>query len=134
MSYEETEGLTKMDLKNKFSQIGMPLERNDYPREYYAQFYPEKSNSKNKITRDNTPLYRNQMLLNKRGREKGEKTDEELMEDLNYEEEYEEEEEEEMMIVLYMKNPKKKEKNQKREKKKKRKNAYQKEKVLKRKK
>ena len=124
MSYEETEGLTKMDLKNKFSQIGMPLERNDYPREYYAQFYPEKSNSKNKITRDNTPLYRNQMLLNKRGREKGEKTDEELMEDLNYEEEYEEEEEEEEEIIhnenddsfVYEESKEKGEKPEKREK------------------
>jgi hypothetical protein len=100
MSYEEIEGLSKTDLKSKLSQMVMPLDRNAHPRDYYVQIYPEKSYAKNKITRDNTPFYRNQMLHNKRGREKGKKTDKELMEDPNYEEkEYEEEEEEEEEII-----------------------------------
>ena len=100
MSYEEIEGLSKTDLKSKLSQMVMPLDRNAHPRDYYAKIYPEKSYAKNKITRDNTPFYRNQMLHNKRGREKGKKTDKELMEDPNYEEkEYEEEEEEEEEII-----------------------------------
>ena len=95
MSYEEIEGLTKTDLKSKLSQMGIPLDRNDHPRDNYVQLYnPEKSYAKNKITRDNTPFYGNQMLHNKREREKGKKTDKELMEDQIYEEEeYEEEEE-----------------------------------------
>ena len=94
MSYQEIEGLSKADLKNKLSQMGMSLDRNDHPRDYYVQLYIEKSNAKNKITRDNTPFYNNQMLNSKREREKGKETKKELMEDPNYEEEeYEEEEE-----------------------------------------
>jgi hypothetical protein len=94
MSYEELEGLSKADLKNKLSQMGMSLDRIDHPRDYYAKLYIEKSNAKNKITRDNTPFYRNEMLRGKRERAKEKETDKEIMDDPNYEEEeYEEEEE-----------------------------------------
>ena len=94
MSYQEIEGLTKADLKNKLSQMGMSLDRIDHPRDYYIQLYLEKSNAKNKITCDDTKFYRNQMLHSKREREKGKEIDKELKEDPNYEEEeYEEEEE-----------------------------------------
>ena len=95
MSLQEIEGLSKADLKNKLSQMGMSLDRDDHPREYYAQLYLEKSNAKNKITRDNTPFYNyNKTLRRKRERVKIKETDKELIDDPNYEEEeYEEEEE-----------------------------------------
>ena len=92
MSFQEVERLSKAELKNKLVQMGMSLDRNDHPKEYYVQLYLEKTNSKNKITRDNTPFYKNKILRGKREREK--RKDKELIEDPNYEEEeYEEEEE-----------------------------------------
>ena len=94
MSFKEIEGLSKADLKNKLSQMGMSLDRDDHPRDYYAQLYLEKSNAKNKITRDNTPFYNNKILPRKRERESIKETEKELIDDPNYEEEeYEEEEE-----------------------------------------
>ena len=94
MSFQELENLSKADLKNKLSQMGMSLDRDDHPRDYYAQLYLEKSNAKNKITRDNTPFYNNKVLRRKRERVRIKETDKELIEDPNYEEEeYEEEEE-----------------------------------------
>ena len=94
MSYQEIEKLTKADLKNKLSQMGMSLDRNDHPWDYYAQLYLEKTNTKNKITRDNTRFYKNKVLKSKRGRERTKEKDKELLEDPNYEEEeYEEEDE-----------------------------------------
>ena len=65
MSFQEIENLSKADLKNKLSQMGMSLDREDHPRDYYAQLYLEKSNAKNKITRDNTPFYNNRVLRRK---------------------------------------------------------------------
>ena len=94
MSYTEIEKLSKADLKNKLAQMGMSLDRNDHPWDYYAQLYLEKMNTKNKITRDNTPFYKNKVLKSKRGRERTKEKDKELLEDPNYEEEeYEEEDE-----------------------------------------
>ena len=94
MSFQEIENLSKADLKNKLSQMGMSLDREDHPRDYYAQLYLEKSNAKNKITRDNTPFYNNRVLRRKRERVRIKETDKELIDDPNYEEEeYEEEEE-----------------------------------------
>ena len=94
MSFQEIEKLNKAELKSKLAQMGMSLDRNDHPRDYYVQLYLEKTNSKNKVTRDNTPFYKNKVLKNKREREKTKEKDKELLEDPNYEEEeYEEEEE-----------------------------------------
>ena len=96
MSFQEIEGLSKADLKNKLSQMGMSLYRDDRPRDYYVQLYLEKSNAKNKITRDNTPFYNNKILRRKRQRQriKEKETHKDLNDDPNYEEEeYEEEEE-----------------------------------------
>ena len=100
MSLQEVERLTKAELKNKLVQMGMSLDRNDHPKDYYVQLYLEKTNTKNKITRDNTPFYKNILLRGKREREskrerkREKRKDKELIEDPNYEEEeYEEEEE-----------------------------------------
>ena len=93
MSYQEVENLSKAELKNKLFQMGMSLDKKNHPRDYYVEMYLEKSNAKNKITRDNTPFNREQMLRGKRERQK--ETDKELLEDPNYvPEEFEEEEEE----------------------------------------
>ena len=100
MSLQEIERLSKAELKNKLVQMGMSLDKNDHPKDYYVQLYLEKTNTKNKITRDNTPFYKNKMLRGKRKREsererkREKRKDKELIEDPNYEEEeYEEEEE-----------------------------------------
>ena len=94
MSFQEIENLSKTDLKNKLSQMGMSLDRIDHPRDYYAQLYLEKSNAKNKVTRGNTPFYKNKILRGKRERGRIKEADKELIDDPNYEEEeYEEEEE-----------------------------------------
>ena len=93
MSYQEVENLSNAELKNKLFQMGMSLDKKNHPRDYYVEMYLEKSNAKNKITRDNTPFNREQMLRGKRERQK--ETDKELLEDPNYvPEEFEEEEEE----------------------------------------
>ena len=94
MSFKEIENLSKADLKSKLSQMGMSLDRIDHPRDYYVQLYLEKSNAKNKVTRGNTPFFRNKILRGKRERERIKDTDKELIDDPDYEEEeYEEEEE-----------------------------------------
>ena len=93
MSSQEIEGLSKAELKNRLTNMGMSLDRDDHPRDYYVQLYLEKSNAKNKITRDNTPFYKQKLLRGKRERVKGNENDKELLEDPNYEEEeYEEDE------------------------------------------
>ena len=68
MSFQEVENLSKADLKKKLYQMGMSLDRIDHPRDYYVQLYLERSNDKNKVTRGNTPYYRNKILHQKRGR------------------------------------------------------------------
>ena len=94
MSFKEIEKQSKAELKNKLVQMGMSLDKNYHPWDYYAQLYLEKTNSKNKVTRGNTPFYKNKVLRTKREREKTKKKDKELLEDPNYEEEeYEEEDE-----------------------------------------
>ena len=92
MSTQDIKKLSKADLKNKLIQMGMSLDRNDHPREYYAQLYLEKTNTRNKITRGNTPFYKEKMLTTKRERNNEKGVNNELKDDPNYEEEeYEEE-------------------------------------------
>jgi hypothetical protein len=77
----------------------MSLDRTDHPKDYYVQLYLDKSNAKNKITRDNTSFYKESNILKgKRKREQiKENIDDKDENDSNYEEEeyeYEEEYEE----------------------------------------
>ncbi len=51
----------------------MSLDRSDHPKNYYMKMYLEKSNAKNKITRDNTPFYSEQIISRKRERQTSEK-------------------------------------------------------------
>ena len=68
MSNKELEGLSKADIKSKLSNMGMSLDRNDHPKDYYVQLYLEKSNAKNKVTRDNTSFYNPRFINEKRSR------------------------------------------------------------------
>ena len=70
MSYSEVEGLSKSELKNRLTQMGMSLDKLDHPKDFYMQLYLDKYNAKNKVTRDNTPFYKEQVLRGKREREK----------------------------------------------------------------
>ena len=70
MSYLEVEGLSKSELKNRLTQMGMSLDKLDHPKDFYMQLYLDKYNAKNKVTRDNTPFYKEQVFRGKREREK----------------------------------------------------------------
>ena len=70
MSYPEIKDLTKADLKLKLNKMGMSLDRTKHSKDYYAQLYLDKSNAKNKITRDNTSFYNENIINRKRARTK----------------------------------------------------------------
>ena len=74
MSLSQLEKMTKAELRNKLSQMGMSLDRNEHPKEYYINLYLEKFNAKHKITRGNTPFYTKGMLR-KRERTKNDDDD-----------------------------------------------------------
>ena len=50
--------------------MGMSLDRTKHSKDYYAQLYLDKSNAKNKITRDNTSFYNENIINRKRARTK----------------------------------------------------------------
>ena len=64
---------TKSDYKLKLSQMGVSLDRTDHPLNYYKQMYLEKSNAKNKVTRNDTPFYHEQIMNKKRQRSSSKK-------------------------------------------------------------
>ena len=95
MSYPEIKGLTKADIKYKLSQMGVSLDRTYHPKDYYVQLYIEQSNAKNKLTRDNTPLYNEQIQIINRKRERVKSTEKNLDEENDDEYDPNNEEEEE---------------------------------------
>ena len=77
MSYREKDFLTESNFKVKLVKMGYSLDRADHPKNYYKNMYLEKSNAKNKITRDNTPFYKEdfgQIINKKRQRSSSKKT------------------------------------------------------------
>ena len=96
MSYRERDFLSESDFKFKLAKMGYSLDRNDHPKNYYKNMYFEKSNAKNKITRDNTPFYQEdfgQIINKKRQRSSSKKVHQnnnlnfdEIDEEENYEE------------------------------------------------
>ena len=84
MSNKELEGLSKADIKSKLVNMGMSLDRTDHPKEYYVNLYLEKSQAKNKVTRDNTTFYNPQFINEKRIRP----TEENIYDSYNSEEKY----------------------------------------------
>ena len=68
MSNQEIKGLSLSALKMKLSNMGMSLDRMDHPKHYYEKLYLEKSNAKNKVTRNDTPFYHEHIINRKRER------------------------------------------------------------------
>lgn len=68
MSNQEIKGLSLSALKMKLSNMGMSLDRIDHPKHYYEKLYLEKSNAKNKVTRNDTPFYHENIINRKRER------------------------------------------------------------------
>jgi hypothetical protein len=92
MSYREKDFLTESDFKVKLVKMGYSLDRADHPKNYYKNMYFEKSNAKNKITRDNTPFYQedlSQIINKKRQRSSSKKTNQKK--NLGFDEDDEEE-------------------------------------------
>ena len=76
MSNREKESLLKSDYKSKLNKMGVSLDRTDHPLNYYKQMLYEKSNAKSKVTRNNTPFYKEQIINKKRQRSSSKKTKE----------------------------------------------------------
>ena len=74
MSTREKESLLKSDYKSKLNRMGVSLDRTDHPLNYYKQLFYEKSNAKSKVTRNNTPFYKEQIMAKKRQRSSSKKT------------------------------------------------------------
>ena len=92
MSYREKDFLTESDFKVKLVKMGYSLDRADHPKNYYKNMYFEKSNAKNKITRDNTPFYQedlSQIINKKRQRSSSKKTNQKKNLDFNEDDEEE---------------------------------------------
>ena len=64
MSKRFKESLSASEFKSKLNRMGISLDRTYHPLNYYKQMYFEKSNAKNKVTRNNTPFYRE--IINKK--------------------------------------------------------------------
>ena len=64
----EIRNLPKGDIKYKLSQMGMSFDRTNYPKEHYVQLYLDKSNAKNKVTRNNTPFNKEKIMNRERER------------------------------------------------------------------
>ena len=69
MSNKYLKGLSKSALKMKLEQMGMSLDRTYHPKDYYEKIYITTSNTKNKVTRNNTPFYYEKNINRKRERE-----------------------------------------------------------------
>jgi len=100
MSYREKDFLTETNFKVKLVKMGYSLDRADHPKNYYKNMYLEKSNAKNKITRDNTPFYQEdfgQIINKKRQRSSSKKVHQNN--NLNFDEIDEEENDEEKNVI-----------------------------------
>ena len=74
MSTREKESLLKSDYKSKLNRMGVSLDRTDHPLNYYKQLFYEKSNAKSKVTKKNTPFYKEKKKKKKRQRSSSKKT------------------------------------------------------------
>ena len=94
MSYKDKDFLSESNFKVKLAKMGYSLDRADHPKNYYKNMYFEKSNAKNKITRDNTPFYHEdfgQIINKKRQRSSSKKTNQKKYLDFDVIDEEEEE-------------------------------------------
>ena len=90
MSHQTKESLLESEYKSKLNRMGVSLDRSYHPLNYYKEMYFDKSNAKNKVTRNNTPFYREQIINRKRQRSSSKKNNklnfDEINEDQNEEE------------------------------------------------
>ena len=98
MSHQTKESLLESEYKSKLNRMGVSLDRSYHPLNYYKEMYFDKSNAKNKVTRNNTPFYREQIINKKRQRSSSKKNNK-----LNFDEINEEQNEEEINDII---NPK----------------------------
>lgn len=85
MSYSQIKDWSKNELKNRLLKMGISIDKNDHPKSYYEKLYLEQMNAKNKITRNNHPFGKRQLLKSKRERNnsKEKEEDEEYLPDDN---------------------------------------------------
>ena len=68
MSNKRMKTLLESGYKRKLEQMGMSFIRTDQPDNYYEKIYLNTSNAKNKVTRNNTPFYKDDIINRKRKR------------------------------------------------------------------
>ena len=93
MSHKGKESLMESEFKAKLNRMGVSLDRSYHPLNYYKDLYFEKSNAKNKITRNNTPFYNEQIMNKKRQRssdKKNKKDKKKFYDEINEEQDEEE--------------------------------------------
>ena len=74
MTSREVKSLSVADLKFKLGRMGMSLDKSEHPKDYYVKMYLDKSNAKNKVTRNNTPFYKEQKNIESIRYKKGEES------------------------------------------------------------
>ena len=95
MSHQTKQSLLESEYKSKLNRMGVSLDRSYHPLNYYKEMYFDKSNAKNKVTRNNTPFYREQIINRKRQRSSSKKNNK-----LNFDEINEEQNEEEINGII----------------------------------
>ena len=68
MSRSQVKDWSKNELKNRLLKMGISIDKNEHPKSYYENLYLEQMNTKNKITRNNHPFGKEQLLRTKRER------------------------------------------------------------------
>ena len=68
MSHSQIKDWSKNELKNRLLKMGISIDKNEHPKSYYENLYLEQMNTKNKITRNNHPFGKEQLLRAKRER------------------------------------------------------------------
>ena len=68
MSHSQIKDWSKNELKNRLLKMGISIDKNEHPKSYYENLYLEQMNTKNKITRNNHPFGKEQLLRTKRER------------------------------------------------------------------
>ena len=70
MSSKRMKALSESAFKKKLEQMGMSFNRTDQVDNYYEKMYINASNAKSKVTRNNTPFYKEGIINRKRERER----------------------------------------------------------------
>ena len=74
MSNQEIKDLSISVLNMKLTNMGVSLDSIEHPKHYYEKMYLDKSNAKNKVTRNDTSFYHEHIINRKRERTSSKKT------------------------------------------------------------